>query len=156
MGPPALPPPTEEEPQYETRWYGWQTLIADGVSLGLVVGGGYANSGGVVYAGIMTYFLAPPIIHFAHGHVGKGFLSMGLRVGMPIALGLGLAAASNCSSGGYCGLGEFALGFGIGMAGASAIDSAAIAWEKVPAEPSVAVVPMLGRDHAGLAISGAF
>lgn len=147
-----------EQPRYRSRWYGWQTLIADGASLGLAFGGGMADEGAVTLVGVMSYFLAAPIVHFCHGHVGKGFLGMGLRVGMPLVVGLGFMAATNCSgsSDSYCGLAEFGIGMFVGAAGATAIDATVVARDKVPVQPSVAIVPMLGRDHAGLAIGGTF
>ena len=34
--------------------------------------------------GLSTYVLGGPIVHFAHGNAGKGFASLGLRVGAPL------------------------------------------------------------------------
>lgn len=117
-----------------------------------------ADSTTAADVGLFGFLLGAPVVHFAHGHVGKGFLSMGLRVGMPLALGYGFASAASCSSSDDfgCGLGELVLGILLGAAGASAIDAAAIAREKVRVQPDVTVVPTLGRHKLGLAVGGAF
>jgi hypothetical protein len=97
-----------EEPASESRWYGWQIMIADAVAAGLIVQsiGSPANVsetrqnlGGV---GFGTYALGGPIVHWAHGRVGTGFGSLGLRVGFPFALlvaFVGVCWGKQCDSG---------------------------------------------------------
>jgi len=80
-------PAKPEQPQ--TTWYGWQTLLADGAAAGLVglailsPDGNGANVLGT--ASFVTYLVGGPIIHWAHGHGAKGWGSLGLRVGLPLA-----------------------------------------------------------------------
>lgn len=62
------------------RWYGWQTLLVDGVSIGVTaIGIGIDNPPLYVVGGLAS-FLGPAITHWAHGNIGFGFLSMGLRL----------------------------------------------------------------------------
>lgn len=83
-------------------WYGAQTLAVDGMS-NLLIGVGAATSGsndaavpGTLLAlGIPTYELGAPIVHWAHGNVGTGFGSLGMRLlSTFVGVGVGAAAAS--------------------------------------------------------------
>jgi hypothetical protein len=79
------------------HWYGWQTLIITGASVTLtpftlMTAGvsGAVGVGGLVFGG--------PIVHFAHGNVGRGFTAFGLNlggavVGGAIGAGVGFAAS---------------------------------------------------------------
>jgi len=85
----------------EAHWYGWETLLVDGASLGVVVGGFWLRPphqdwSVVSIVGIGGLVLGAPVVHWAHGRAGVGFASLGLRVGLP-ALGILLAAAIPCS-----------------------------------------------------------
>jgi hypothetical protein len=115
-------------------WYGWQTLLVDGVALSAVLlGAGLdraGNDGGVVTAfGLLGYELGPGIVHFVHRNPGRGFASFGVRLGMPLAGAfLGASFSSNCD--GYrCEEDGAAAGFLLGMAGAIAIDAAVFAYD---------------------------
>jgi hypothetical protein len=90
--PPASAPPSSgAEPAPRKVWYGHQTLIVAGASVvtgavpGLVLGeSGFALAapaglGGLVFGG--------PIVHWAHGRVGRGFAVLGMNIG---ASGLGM------------------------------------------------------------------
>ncbi len=93
---------------------------------------GDGNSGGstLAWAGILGYELAPGIINFAHGNPGRGFASLGIRVGMPLAGAIvGAAVASNCNSS-LCEAGGAGVGIMLGMGGAIAIDAAVLAYDK--------------------------
>jgi hypothetical protein len=120
-------------PVMEHRWYGWQTLLADGTSASVVAAGGAGNSTAVVLAGAASYVLAAPIVHGAHGKGWQAVLSLGLRVGLPVA-GFQIGAASaSCPNGEFfCGLEEGAIGGLVGVLGASVIDAALLAYEEVP------------------------
>lgn len=123
------------------RWYGWQTLMADGASLLVVpvVGGVILPKGehddAIALAAVGGYALAPGAIHLAHGRPGAAAASVGLRVGMPITGGLlGLAVSKgNCHTE-LCGLDGAVLGFALGAVGAIAIDAAALSRETVEEE----------------------
>jgi hypothetical protein len=64
-------------------WYGWQILLADTASITLVFAGG-ARSDAAVTAGLAGWIGAGPAVHLAHGDVGKGALSLALRLGLPL------------------------------------------------------------------------
>ena len=61
------------------------------VALGVGVG---LESPGLIVAGITGYALAAPVLHAAHGDPVGGGVSLGLRVGMPLVLGLGSGVIS--------------------------------------------------------------
>jgi hypothetical protein len=133
-----------------SEWYGAPIIIADGVSTLVASVGGVATGGVLTLVGAGTFLLVPPIIHWARGNVAKGFGSLGLRVGMPSGgtlLGglVGLVASGNCR-GEFCGAAGLVLGGliggGLGIIGASVVDSAVLAHdsggqdEPLPPTPS--------------------
>lgn len=164
----------------EQRWYGAQTLIADGAAIG-VVGVAAATDdrdvgGALVTAAIGSYVLTAPIIHIAHGHVGKGIGDLGLRVG---SAGVGAlvgtiiatssvlsprAKTSDEAAGRFITSGDdvaegMAIGAAVGALAAMAIDSALLAHEDVEkpvAPPTTAmrlkptVAPTRSGFHAGV------
>lgn len=165
---PGYPPPPP--PQTESRWYGWQTLIADGASLA-AFGAGVAGAGGTAGGvGVTGLFLGAPIIHWGHGHVGKGFGSLALRA-LPPIVGAVLII-DGCGSGCFDGgdgkqsgqnSAEQTLGVLLLVAWlptAISVDAAVLAYEDVPVRPSPAVTwtpsitPM--RGGATLGASGTF
>ena len=83
-GSPTVPLPPPPPPEPVRVWYGWQGLVVDAVSVGVVIGGVYASSVALVTAGSSTYAFGAPIVHWAHGNVGRGFVSLGGRVGAPL------------------------------------------------------------------------
>lgn len=108
-GGPWAPPPQAwmGPPRSSGRWYGWQTLILDGSAVALSsIGIGLAtqrNSAGagaaLLIAGGLTQLLGPPIVHWAHRNVGRGFASLAFRTVLPaVGLLLGAAAGSDHSS----------------------------------------------------------
>ena len=126
---------SEEQSARRSRWYGWQTLIADAPSVTAFLAGvsmaGNGNRGGstLAWAGILGYELAPSIVHFSHGNPGRGFASLGIRFGMPLAgafIGASLASGCNRSLCEASGIGVGAL---LGMGGAIAIDAAVLAYD---------------------------
>lgn len=156
----------EPEPKPPSVWYGWQTLIADGASIGTLVVAAAADdhsSSGDDLAGLalLGYVVAPGIIHFVHRNPGRGFASMGIRIGMPLAGGiLGASIASGCD-GFLCEADGAAVGLLLGMGGAIAIDAAVFAYDdrkprsarSAKAGPSISpIVSVLpGRAFVGIA-----
>lgn len=145
-----------------TRWYGWQTLIG-------VIGGDLVSLVGqgsvVTYFGIAGHVLSGPIVHWTHGHVGKGFISLGLNVGAPLVLGAIGLAAGGTSGDVYGSIAGGFIGFGLGYIAAPIIDIAALSTETVEEEAkdksallpsSVMVVPMVGQNRVGLSVVGQF
>jgi hypothetical protein len=144
--------------QSRPRWYGWQTLIADGSSLAALLlsapldEADAGDAGGTLAAfGLLGYELAPGILHFVHRNPGRGFASMGIRLGMPLAGAiLGATLASNCNSN-RCEEGGAVLGILLGMGGAIAIDAAVFAYadpkhpdRRFALRPMVSVTPRGG------------
>jgi hypothetical protein len=158
--------------QPATRWYGYQTLIVAGASVttavvplvafdepGLIVGWPPAL-GGLVLGG--------PIVHWAHGRVGRGFAVLGMNVGAT-ALGIGVfgipvACAFEKCDGFYFSYGI--LGSYVGALVAVAIDVAALSTYQPPVQPAVARTPRVldslapvidvRTDRTVLGLSGAF
>lgn len=171
-------------PVVERRWYGHQTLLADGASLSLfgiaAVADSGATSGVFAASGVVSWTLAAPIVHFAHGHVGKGFADLGVRAGS-VALGgaigaiVGLAVyrapppRDDSIATGFVyplapSLGVavamyegMAIGAGIGAVTAMIIDHGALAHEDVK-KPGVQILPTAHATQGGFSagVSGIF
>lgn len=117
-----------------------------------------------VYVGVGGLLVAAPLVHFGHGNVGRGFLSLGMRAGLPLgtaAVGFGLSSES-CGSDGeadYCaGIGAV-VGFLAGSLAAVAFDAGVLAREPAPERaPSVAWSPGFTAtpDSLQLQVSGNF
>jgi hypothetical protein len=146
-----------------TRWYGWQTLLADGASVAMFVGGAGAESGELALAGLGGLLLAAPIVHFSHRNVGRGFLSLGARVAFPITGAAIGAAAEDCSrSSGelqVCTRVGMLLGGLVGVVTAVIVDASVLAHEPDP-EPAdgVRLTPgvALGSRSQSLILNGRF
>jgi len=95
----------------EERWYGRPAVMTEVSALGLLAVGGYIQNRSALGTGdlgrdlavvaVAAWILGPPINHFANGHTGTAFGSLGLRVGafvVPVTLGLLLAQALNHGS----------------------------------------------------------
>jgi len=167
--------PDEDEDDDETgderlgpqrKWYGWQTLTADGASFAMLVVAARLNSGGenrsgaqaLAWFGLLGYELTPGMIHFVHKNPGRGFASMGLRLGMPLAGAfLGASVASGCS-GFACQEGGAGVGILLGMGAAIAIDAAVLAYDdpKKPNPHGLALTPLVSVTprQAWLGIGG--
>ncbi len=159
--------PTEDDedpPRKPGEWYGYQTLLTDVAAAGMFGLAVKSGSSMFAVASVSTYVLGAPIVHFAHGHVGKGFGDLGLRLGLPVGgalVGAGLA----CAFGGCSGKGDFAgyapaiggvLGAASGGVAAMILDWALISREpaapraaKVRLTPSLAITPAGGSVGLG-------
>lgn len=167
-GPYAPYPMQPPEPDFVTkqRWYGWETLIGLAITDGALIAGGAAlGSERSVLAGLILRPFVGPIVHWRHGHVGKGFGSLGLNVGAPFTLGfIGATTAGGGSCDNFDCLVGFSAGYFIGSIVAPIIDVAALSTERVtvPVEPdafgvqSLTVVPILGKGRTGLGLAGQF
>lgn len=82
-GPPPAPPARTKE-----EWYGWKLLIVDGAVITSGVGLAVADApaAGAITA-VSGYVLGGPIVHWAHGQVGRGFVSLGGRIVIPLLTG---------------------------------------------------------------------
>jgi len=168
-------------PRTETKWYGWQTLLVDGVTsttgLLLIGSGNYELQDAGLGILVGGYALGGPVVHWANGQVGKGFASLGLRVGAPLVAGLsgalvGAAFSGDSCGGRVCNDTGVAVGAVLGTVGgviaALVIDTAVLARKTVKVEPEVARArapkltwtPTAGfdskRQAANIGISGTF
>jgi hypothetical protein len=163
-----VPPPRwiAERPR-ETRWYGYQTLITDGVALGLFAGAMATlrlciswssnhtsscdnhTSEMLGVSSFAVYGFGAPIVHGAHGNWGKAGISLGMRAA---PIGLAAVLVSNGSEGSA----PILLG---SLFTVFALDSALLANEEVePEAPSFALAPAYDpRTRAGgFVATGAF
>ena len=149
------------------RWYGWQTLLADGLTSGtfLIAAAQDRTDDQAPYFGVgaLGWFLAPPIIHWGHGNVAEGFGSLGLRVA-PVLIAL-MAVASCYSGGGSSDEGACTAYIAVGLLAIPAaviIDAAVLAYDEREERPTAAFSLAIGpwhdarRDAWGLGLGGAF
>jgi hypothetical protein len=89
------PPACGDEAPSPTRWYGWQTLAVDAVSLGTSTLG-FALPSGVLFSssgqalvgvGLLGYAAGPPVVHGMHGHGGTAGIDAAIRITAPFVLG---------------------------------------------------------------------
>lgn len=145
--PPAASTPASkpDKPETETRWYGWQTLLSDGLALAATPLSPPLGAG--------LYFLGAPTVHILHLEGFNVLKSLGIRVISPVVGGLvGLAAADGCS-GPLCELEGGAWGVIIGAGIAVVVDAAFIAREDVPVEKKekkATIVPLLTPGRVGV------
>lgn len=142
VAPPALsdsPYASERPPPVATEsyWYGWQTLIVDGASIGTMAIGGAAPP--LALVGFGGYLIGPAFVHGANGNSRGAGLSIALRATLPLLGGLiGYASAGRCTDTdpehkqffGPCflhGFAEAGIGVVVGATLAIVIDTAAIA-----------------------------
>lgn len=158
--------PLPPRPKMKTVWYGWQSLIGIVAGDVLTFTGGVANAGALSYIGIAGHVLSGPIVHWTHGHVGKGFAALGLNVGVPL-VGGGLGAViGGASLGGLYGAIIFG---GIGYFVGPILDLSILSTEQVPdttvtvpkgarllMPTSLNLVPMLDQNRRGLMLVGQF
>jgi hypothetical protein len=173
----AAPAPTTTL-STQREWYGWQTLLVDGATLGAIpleigASSSFANTPSASYllfTSLGGYALGAPIIHAAHGHWKRGAADFGLRAGA-VALGSAIGAAaggapSSCD-GRVAGCldqggGGLVAGAAIGAAVASLIDASFLTWDSHPKEsgPSSPLTwsPTAGAMRGGgvAGVSGSF
>jgi hypothetical protein len=144
-------------------WYGWQTLSADALSIGLITLAGLLDSQATALVGLASLNLASPLIHFVHGRSGAGWLSGGVRVAST-ALTFGGAAlamedafdfeGSHDSAKETVGVAMFVTGM-LGMAAMIAVDASLAIDEHAPSDGSTAhlqLIPLITHGSQGAAI----
>jgi hypothetical protein len=144
-GMPWIPTSTQRR-----AWYGWQNLLvyASVTTAGVAatLGGGFGDSSALFIGGLAAggtgILLGGPIIHWAHGHTGKGFAVLGLNVGATlVSAGLGVSLA--CAAGG-CGSSSQGIGFilgssfggAAGLIAAMIVDVSVLSYEEAAPVPS--------------------
>lgn len=160
--PPQEPPPIvliPPPPPPETRWYGWQGLIADASSLLLI---GSVGSGRTIGAGLgaIGYVTAPPIIHLAHGHPVKALASFGMRaaaVAVPVGGGFYLSDQACRHGGDMCFVGgEFFFFYTavLMIPAALVVDDVVLAREPAPPPmvPDASIAPWAAPARGGFVV----
>lgn len=92
----ALPAQAQQDEELDRThsWYGWQTLVADSLSVStIVLGASFDDGGALVGVGIVSLLATPAIIHAAHRNWLAMGLSLGLRVGGFTLIVIGLVQA---------------------------------------------------------------
>ncbi|MBP8805076.1 MAG: hypothetical protein KBG48_01780 [Kofleriaceae bacterium] len=152
-GPPATASAAMESVRYST----W-TLVADGASLALVIGGGAVGNGVVMSVGFAGGALGAPVIHVARGNFGRAAISAALRQGLfwgGVLIGAQVSDGDCGDSDGdfaICtdGLAGALVGGLLGYGAAAVIDAAALAVERRPARSASAALAV----HPRISITG--
>ncbi|HET7538658.1 MAG TPA: hypothetical protein VFK05_02265 [Polyangiaceae bacterium] len=167
---PKLPATSAAPPRETWRWYGWQTLAADGVA-GAIFLVAYADDHNPALFGLsgVSFALGAPAIHVAHGRWAVAMGSLGLRilgpcVGAVIGAGADVRASQDAAGGGDTHGKWTAVGAGLGGVVVSAIDAAILAhdphWSRPPPPSERALSPLpqllVLRQGIGLTYSGQF
>ncbi len=157
---PRPPDPVPSPVAATDRSYAWKLAIPDGVAAGLLSVGLVFNSAKPMLLGVPIYALGAPIVHLTEGNVGRGALSLGVRVGLPTAAVAGTLAI--CPTRTYseafgCALLAILTG-GFGVGGAVVIDYVLMSNRPAPPTPpatarwSPTLVP--GKDGVTLGMVG--
>lgn len=165
--PPAQSTADDTTPEMTERWYGWQSLSADGAALLLLIAAGASSDqrnqlpAVFGYGSLGVYLLGGPVSHFAHDNPGRALGSLAMRAGLPLAFGAAGSQLEDCSGDeGYdlCGIVGALLGGTLGIATAITIDAALLSYEEVPvtAEGLESIGVSIGPHHAALVASGTF
>lgn len=150
------------------RWYGWKTLLSDGVSISVFsLGVAIASDSrrteeigvGLGVAGYLGFLALPPIIHLVHGNGGSAALSAGLRLGGTALIVLGALECGQSSRRCDAGYGILA---GVGFLAypvAVVVDAATASEEVSPVEETgLRITPWFTATRGGGAfgLRGAF
>jgi len=134
-----------------STWYGWKTLAADAISIGLMP---------VFGLGVLGYAFATPIIHGLHDNGYRGLGSALYRsTGMLMFLIGALNSAFSCedSTSTDCTVASTVAVVGGAMVLSAPVLDALIAWESPPRRRwSLHVTPTFARGHTGLSVHGQF
>jgi hypothetical protein len=140
---PALAPPFVQSPPpppVATRWYGYQIMLSDALSVALLFTGAPG-----AWGGLASYAAAPPIIHVVNGQYGLAVASPLLRLALPVAGAFIGAKMESCTPNEFlCGLGGAVVGLGVGALAAMIVDWS-LAWAPESAAPSS---PSPAEQHA--------
>lgn len=157
--------PAEDLPSSVTlqrRWYGWQTLLSDGLVISAFILAEnldgeepHPAAGPLFTVSILGYFVAPAGLHLAHDNGLLGAASLGMRIGLPL-LGMSVGAALSEDRGGEdtcnaCIDYGVLYGAGAGLIGAMIFDASLATWKpKAPSSATMALVPSVCRGSLAL------
>jgi hypothetical protein len=158
------PLPLEAEQQSTRMWYGWQTLLVDGISMGVVALSTIGEETGAVWFGLGMLLITSPIVHFAHMNIVGGFTSLAIRAVSSAMFVFGASIATGDAfsegSGDRDTEGTVLAAAGLlGMTTAVVVDAAVFAYEEPMRGQSRAVLtPWFdpARGRIGLGYAAAF
>ncbi|WP_437778200.1 hypothetical protein [Sorangium sp. So ce1097] len=128
-------PPASAQRAPKPVWYGWQHLLVLGGSLVLVPVAVSLETQELLLMSFKGLVLGGPIIHWAHGNVGKGFASLGLNIGGTLVGGLiGVASAGEAHEDAWVTPAVVGLlvGGSVGLIAANIVDMAVLPYEEEP------------------------
>lgn len=178
LAPPfAQPPPAQlpsaslvtEEPEVIVTSYRDQILIASAIGVGSFIGGGLAEEPGggdtpasnALFAiGGISMMFAPPIIHFAHGEIGRGLGSLGIRYALG-SVGAWVAMSMyECDEehDWFCKLDALGPGMLVGVSVASLIDAFAMTEQRTYRTRGRVLAPVVSATSDGgrIGLAGTF
>jgi hypothetical protein len=146
-----------------TKWYGWQGIVSDVPSLLFMVSGLIVDNTIVSGIGLVGYSIGTPLTHFFHDNVGRGLISLSLRVGIPALTVLGTIGICDetrvCSDAAPLAV----IGGLIMFVAVPAVDAAALSWQKLEPQRetsvNISLVPAVapaGEDGVTFGLAGAF
>ena len=137
-------------------WYGTQTLALDGLANVMIAVGAATSSmsnaavpGAMLGLGIPTYVLGAPIVHWAHGNVGKGFGSLGMRLlSSIVGAGVGAAGATALKGAGLVAVGVLVVGI---VEVPVIVDATMLAYDDVPSKQGW-IAPTIAPTKSGATV----
>jgi hypothetical protein len=162
-------PPAHEETK-DTVWYGWQTLaviLATTAPFGISAATAGTSAGGASFAfttplAAAGLLMGGPIVHWAHGHIGRGFGVLGAELGvgtLGALIGGGLMVAGGGGGGDLGGLAVVAVGCGVGVLGimiVNIVDVATSFEERPRASATISPTVSVQRGGGTVGLTGAF
>lgn len=145
----------------ERIWYGWQTLLVDGIALsGIALAA--AEEEDFVWFGIGLMLVGSPIVHFGHLNITGGVSSLAIRAASAGLFVLGAAVATDGFEGSSD---EETIGTAVAVAGllgvaaAVIVDASYFGYEEKPKpKQRELVMPWIdpGRGRYGLSYAASF
>ncbi len=130
----ARPPAARADGGYAERM-----IAIDATADTLIVVGMVGKQDWPIYAGLASYALGGPLLHAAHDEWPRAGVSLGVRLGLPLATGA-LGDAICLDDRGIRCLGSAAIGAALGMLAAQVIDPAVIVEGEAAATPAMLTI----------------
>jgi hypothetical protein len=133
----------------ERTWYGWQVAAAGGtgaviLSIGMFThdaAGTMQKADNLFFfpVGLATYLLGGPIIHWSNDNLGRGALSFGLNVAVPLTVGFtgGAVACSREAAGSQCRANGFFDWGAVAVLLVPLVDAALLGWREDELERTI-------------------